>query len=119
MPDPVADTAHRAAERLAVELGPELLAEVEAAVQARDAEHSPERYVIDPISLGSLIVATATLAWTVYADLRKRTPKPAPEVIERTVRVELSRTDKTNPEQRDRIVEVVVNETLRVAHGQD
>lgn len=73
MTDPVADTAGAAAAILAADLGPCLPAEVEAALAARGARQRPERY-LDPVSPASLIVAIATLAWTIYTDRRKRTP---------------------------------------------
>jgi hypothetical protein len=113
--DRVMVTARLAAERLAAEYGPELLADVEIALHRRGAEQLPGRYVIDPISLGSLIVAVATLAWNVYTDLHKRTPEPSPDVIARTIRVQISDTDATDSAQRDRIVDIVVSETVRAA----
>jgi len=66
MTDPIAAAAHR----LAAEHGPGLPAEVEAALHTRDAGQRPGQY-LDPISLGTLIVAIATLAWTIYTDQRK------------------------------------------------
>ena len=35
---------------------------------------------MDPVALASLIVGVASLAWTVYTDLRKRTVKPTAEI---------------------------------------
>ena len=52
---------------------------------------------LDPIALAALIVSVAQFAWTVYADLRKRTAKPAPQVVARRVRVELAETDGDRP----------------------
>jgi hypothetical protein len=118
MPDRVADTARRAAGQLAGELGPELPVHIEAALTARDAGHRPQQYLGDPASLASLVVAAATLAWTVYTDLRAKTNKPAAEVIERTIRVELRGVDATAPERRDRIVEVVVSEVIDAGRAQ-
>jgi hypothetical protein len=60
---------------------PGVAAEVEAALAARQTPAVPPQYA-DPVALASLIVAIATLAWTVYTDLRKRTTAiPAPDVI--------------------------------------
>ena len=114
MDDPVSDSARAAAERLSAELGPRLIADVEAALHAQKQAPRPEQY-FDPVSLGALIVAAATLGWTVYRDLRQRTPNPAPDLVARTVRVELRESDATDPTQRDRIVDVVVSETVRTA----
>ena len=77
MTDPAADAARSAAAILAPDLGPNLPAEVEAALAARDAQQRPDRY-LDPVSLASLIVAIATLAWTIYNDQRNHTPDPPP-----------------------------------------
>jgi hypothetical protein len=114
MPDPVADASRAAAQRLADELGPGLAADVEEALEGRGEAHSPERY-LDPVSLGGLIVSVATLAWTVFNDLRNKTPKPPPEGIARRVRVELETHDSVTPAQRDRIIEIVVSETIVAA----
>jgi hypothetical protein len=112
MTDPVADTARAAAERLAGELGGGLKTDVEAALHARDREARPDRY-LDPISLGGLIVSVATLAWTVYKDLKAKTPTPSPDVVARTVRVELRDVEGSSVAQRDRVIDVVVAETVR------
>jgi hypothetical protein len=61
-----------------------------------------------------LIVSIATLAWTAYIDLRKKSPTPSREVLARTVGVKLDIADvQVDSATRDRIVEVVVTETLR------
>jgi len=106
--DPVEAVARAAAERMAPEYGPRLKTDVEAALYARESQRGPEQY-IDPVALGSLIVSIATLAWTIYSDLRKKTPDPAPEVAARTLRVELRRHTDGTP---DKITEVVVAEIV-------
>ena len=106
--------ARAAARRLMAEQGQGVEVEVEAALYARGAQRRPEQYV-DPISLGSLIVSVAALAWTVYRDLRKKTPKPAREVVERRVRVELPPSNQTTAAERDRIIGVVVDEVIKDA----
>lgn len=113
MTDPVDDVARAAAERLATEATPNLLMDVDAALLTLAAEEQRETYVIDPISLGSLIVAVATLAHAVYADLRKQTPRPSPEVVARTIRVRVRDSDATDGAQRDRVIDIVVDETVR------
>jgi hypothetical protein len=50
--------------------------------------HRPAQY-IDPVSVSGLIVAIATLARTVYTDLRKRTSWPPPAVVDRQICMEL------------------------------
>jgi hypothetical protein len=75
MTDPVSTGARAAAERLTPDFGPGLAADVEAALHTRGSQQRPEQY-FDPISLGALIVSIATLAWTIYTDLKKKTPQP-------------------------------------------
>jgi hypothetical protein len=107
----VADAARAVATRLADQHGPGLAAEVEAALYARETERRPERY-FDPISLGTLIVGVASLVWTIYNDLRKKTPDPPPDVVQRAVRVEL-RTRGEKPA--DQITDIVITEIIRAA----
>jgi hypothetical protein len=112
MTEPAQAGARAAARRLAAELGPQLPADVERALQLRGASQQPDRY-LDPVSLGSLIVSIATLAWTAYTDLKARTATPASEVVARTVRVQLEPPGELPPDQRDRIIAVTVEETIR------
>ncbi len=114
MTDPAADAARAAAAILAPDLGPNLPAEVEAALAARGTQHRPDRY-FDPVSLASLIVAIATLAWTIYNDQRTRTPDPPPSSIARQVRITLRDEDASLPSGTERITEVVATEITRQA----
>jgi hypothetical protein len=116
MTDPVTTAARAAAERLAAEYPPSLATEVEVALQARGTAQRPGQY-LDPISLGSLIVAIATLAWTIYSDQRKETSEPSPDVVARHVRVELRKHSSTSPQEGDRITEIVVAEIIQAARG--
>jgi hypothetical protein len=114
MTDPVSAGARAAAERLASEYGPGLAADVEAALHTRGQEQRPDQF-FDPISLGSLIVGIASLAWTVYTGLKKKkTPKPDPDVVARTVRVELRKRDDTSTASPE-ITDVVVTEVIKAA----
>ena len=115
MTGPAADAARAAAAILAPDLGPHLPAEVEAALAARDAGQRPDRY-LDPVSLASLIVSIASLAWTIYNDRRKNSPEPPPpESIARQVRITLREHDTTLPLGADRITEIIATEITR--HG--
>jgi hypothetical protein len=71
---------------------------------------------VDPVALASLIVSIASLAWTVYTDLKKHTANPTVEVVTRTVRV--TRRDQGHAAAPDHVVEVVVTETIRAADDQ-
>jgi hypothetical protein len=113
MADPVEEVSRAAAQRLAAELGDGLVIDVEAALQGRPPG-SPDQY-FDPISLGTLIVSVATLAWTMYKDTRHKTEKAPPaDVLARRVRVQLG-ADTVASEQRDRVIDVVVTEIIRTA----
>jgi hypothetical protein len=114
MTDPAADAARAAAVILAPDLGPNLPAEVEAALAARGTQQRPDRY-LDPVSLATLIVAIATLAWTVYNDQRKHTADPPPDSVARQVRITLREQDTTLPEGVGRITEVIATEVIRQA----
>ena len=114
MTDAVADAARFAAAILAPELGPNPPAEVEAALAARDTQQRPDRY-LDPVSLAILIVAVATLAWTIYNDHRNRAQEPQPSSIARQVRITLRDQDTPLPPGTEHITEVVATEITRQA----
>jgi hypothetical protein len=112
--DPAAAAARSAAAILAPRHGPTLPAQVEAALAARDSAQRPDLY-LDPVSLASLIVAIATLAWTIYNDQRSHTPDPPPDAIARHVRITLREQDTVLPPGTERITEIVANEIIRHA----
>jgi hypothetical protein len=114
MTDPVGDAARAAAAILAPDLGPGLPGQVEAALAARDTHQRPGRY-LDPVSLATLIVAIATLAWTIYNDQRKHTPDPPPAAIARQVRITLREQDTLLPSGTERITEIIATEITRHA----
>lgn len=119
MTDPIASTARAAAQRLSGRHGSALAAHVEAALHSSDGVQRPRQYV-DPVSLGGLIVSIATLAWAVYNDLHKSTPKPDRDVVARQVRVRLDREPAAvglGPEDRDQVIEVVVDEAFNAVNG--
>ncbi|WUH89388.1 hypothetical protein OG900_03980 [Streptomyces sp. NBC_00433] len=122
MTDPVAQGARAAAQRLAGPAHPDLAVDVEVALHTRGADDEPRQYA-DPAALGSLIVSIATLAWTIYNDIRSRsTAAPAPDAVARRVRHELDRSDTPAPPlppaERDRIIDVTIEETLTPAQDQ-
>jgi hypothetical protein len=115
MNDPISAIARSAADRLGPEYGPEVAVEVEAARYARESARQKDQYVVDPVSLGTLIVTIATLAWNIYTDLKNKAPNPAPDVLTRMVRVELRKRGDTPSPSRDEVTEVVVTEIIRAA----
>lgn len=112
MTEPIAAIARASAHRLADRYGPRLPGEVEAALHATNGP--PSRYA-DPVAIGGLIVAVASLAWTIYQDRKQRTPQPPQQVIIRSVRLELPASPALEPDERDRIIEAVVQQMLNVA----
>ncbi|MFI1100912.1 hypothetical protein [Streptomyces melanogenes] len=121
--DPVELGARAAAQRLADPAHPGLPDDAEAALYARGAAARPDQYT-DLDSLGALIVSIATLAWTVYNDLKSRAAAaPRREVTVRYVRDQLELDDTLppalGPAERDRIVGVTVDEVLDAAARQE
>lgn len=108
--NPIGRAARAAARRLGP--NPILEAQVEAALHTHGTNHRSDRYV-DPIELGSLIVSVATLAWTVYQDLRRTSRQAAPHVIARRVRLGLPANNQTTTTERDKVIEVVVDEIIK------
>lgn len=114
-PHPAIEKAALAtADRMAAEHGPQLRTDVLAALHAPD--HSSGQY-LDPVALASLIVSAATLAWTIYQDLRATKPNPEADTIARRIRLELPTDNNTDPQQRDSIIHIVVEEIT--ANGDD
>jgi len=116
MNDPIGIAARTAAQQLQAEAGPGLVAEVEAVLATRESPSPPPQYV-HPVAVAHLIVAIASLAWTGYTDLRKRTARPAAEVVARRVRV--TRRDQGQADAPNHVVEVVVTETIRAVADQE
>ncbi len=68
--DVTSGIARRAATRLAGPLGQTIGDAVERELARDPLDNRPER-VLDPVSLGALIVSLASFGWTVYRDLKK------------------------------------------------
>lgn len=117
MTDPVIAAARASAGRLAVDYGPGLYAEIEAALSARGSHTRREQY-FDPVSVAGLIISIATLAWTVYADLRKKTPNPSPDLVAQAVLIEVRALGQDDRETQDKITEVVVTEIIKAVSEQ-
>jgi hypothetical protein len=117
MSDPIEDGARAAAQRLATHHGPGLTADVEEALRRRFTATSPDQYP-DPVTLGSLIVGIATLAWNIYDSLRAKTPSPPADVVTRTVRTQLRETRNLDTSYHEQIITITVEETLQAAPTQ-
>lgn len=114
--DPIGAIARGTARQLAGEYGVRLEVDVEAALHVRGSRRGPETY--DPVALASLIVAIATLAWTIYSDLQKESPNAAPDVMKRTMRQKLRRQVDVTPES-TRISEIIVTEIVENTRQSD
>lgn len=115
--DPVRRVARTAAQRLESRRWPELTVEIEAVLDdrrsnPRGSDGYPDQYV-DAISLAALIVAAADLAWSVYTELRTKTSKPVPTIIIQRLHVELPEPRVIESTERDRAIEVIVDEIIR------
>lgn len=84
-----------------------------------ETSQARQRYnrFLDPISLATLIVSIATLAWTIYNDQRDRSGEPPqPPAIARQVRITLREQDMVLPEGTERITEVIATEITQRAN---
>jgi hypothetical protein len=110
-----ASIARHAAARLTATLGPDLPAQVERELNADPLE--PPKRLADPISLASLLVSVAALAWTIWHDLRKdHATRPQSEQAEAlAAALAVSAPPTLAPPQRTLLVRVVTEETVRIA----
>ncbi|GLW90424.1 hypothetical protein [Actinokineospora globicatena] len=108
-PDPVVEAAAvAAADR--VDPSGKLRGDVLAALHSTD--RTADRYS-EIVDIAALVVAVATFVWTVVQARRtKAEPPPKPEVVARRIRVEFPLADNISPQQRDLIVDVVVERIL-------
>ena len=107
--------ARAAAARLTATLGPDLPAQVEQELDADPLD--PPMRLVDPVSLGSLLVSVASLAWTIWNELKKdhaaRSQNEQAEALARALA--LSAPLALPPPQRELLVQVVALETVRIA----
>jgi hypothetical protein len=110
-----AGIARHAAVRLAATLGPDLPAQVEQELNADPLD--PPKRLADPISLASLLVSIAALAWTIWHDLKKdHATRPQSEQAEAlAAALALAAPPALAPPQRTLLVRVVAEETVRIA----
>lgn len=123
MNNAITQGARAAARRLTTPACPELADDVEVALHDHGSTRRPGRYA-DPTALGSLIVSIATLAWTIYNDIRSRAGStPTSDVLARRVRGELDQSDTSRsplgPAERDQVIDITVEETLNAAQQSD
>jgi hypothetical protein len=120
MTDPASDTARSAAAILAPEVGASLPAQVDAILTARATSRRPGQFTVDPVSVASLIVAIATLAWTIYDNLHARTHEPPQaETIARKIHMTLREEETSVPPGTVHIIEVIATEIIHHASPRD
>jgi len=115
----VAPAARAAGGQLGAQFGkPELVeVQVETALRRIGAASAPDRFA-DPVAVGGLIVAIATLAYQVYEDHRKKHGKhPSQSTLVDYLRVERRAAGELTSVE-ETIIEVVAAETLK-ANGDD
>ncbi|MFJ2650397.1 hypothetical protein ACIO1C_27210 [Streptomyces sp. NPDC087420] len=123
MTDFIEQGARAAAQRLTTAHNPELTDDVEVALAAREATHGPDQYS-DPVAISGLVVSVATFAWAVYNDIRSRSASATTDAVARRVRQRLNQAEATpapqlDPAERDRIIDITVEETLNAARDQN
>lgn len=111
MPD---DIARRAAAALSGEFGPGLAAAVEARLQPGAAPRVFADPVTATIALAALLVSAGKAGWDIYRDVKKgAAPAPAPQVLERRLRIAIGEVPGVTTAQRDRAITVVVEEIVK------
>ncbi|MBR7838097.1 hypothetical protein KDL01_32795 [Actinospica durhamensis] len=115
MSDPVLTASRATAERLAPTYGPQLHADVEAALYSRaNSKHEgePIQYT-DPIALAALILQAAEFAWNYCREHRTTHDKPLQaDTLTRRVSTHISET-RTLDDGTRRVIEITVEETLK------
>jgi len=111
-------SSHDLALSAAAQLAPEFPTGLEALVEAELAKHGDDTVetFVDPattISLASLLVSAAGLAWTIYRDLKSDRQAPAAQAIERHVSLKLEEQGKAGSEHFRRVVEVVSEQVVK------
>jgi hypothetical protein len=111
--DPTADVARAAARQLSRDHGDGLQSDVEAILFRRELSGRVDQYLVDPLSLASLVVSIASLAWSVYSGRRYAKTEVSLEAIERTVLAEADETT-VDPRVKGAVVTTVVTEIIRL-----
>jgi hypothetical protein len=110
---PQDDIARGAAAKLTTFMDPALPQLVEGLLADPDAKQDVAKYDLSlAIGLASLIVSIASFSWTLYSDLKKGGKKPDKSLLARKTRVKFQNIEGISANDRDRIIEVVIEETL-------
>jgi hypothetical protein len=78
------------------------------------ASTAPDQYEAVSIAIATVVISAATLAWTVYRDLRNDRMSLNSDAIARRVRVQIADQHPDIPaHDRNRIIDIVIDETVR------
>jgi hypothetical protein len=73
---------------------------------------TPQDYEPVSLAIASVVISAATLAWTIYRDLRNDRRAINPDAIARRVRVQIAdQHPDISARDRDRIIDIIVEET--------
>lgn len=119
MSEPYAQIARQAAAKLAESTTPQLPQLTEGVLAQGESAGRAQTYdAATAIGLASLLVSMAALAWTIYQDRKKAASPPRRDLIERQIRVQLEMPSGISVAQRDRMIAVVVEETVTYGNTQ-
>ena len=106
--------ARAAAARLAaIDNDPRLETDVSRQLDGPDGT-VPQDYEPVSLAIASVVISAATLAWTIYRDLRNDRKAINPDDIARRVRVQIADQQPDLPtHDRNRIIDIVIEETDR------
>nr|WP_321483306.1 hypothetical protein [uncultured Cohaesibacter sp.] len=104
--------ARAAAAILESEMPASFIADVEALLSE---EEIPQTYMnrSDAIALASLLVNLSMLALMIHSELKAKVDQPPAHVIERKIEIKLLEEGVTIDTKTKRIIEVVINETVK------
>ena len=106
------EISRRVAKKLAGEIDP-LLPQLTEGVLGGGSDAGGRLRSFDAglgIAAASLLVSMVGVAWGIYKDILNRKQKPSRQAVSRRVRVRIQDSADIKPAQRDRMIEVVVEE---------
>jgi hypothetical protein len=71
------------------------------------------------IALAGSVVSVATLAWNIYRDLQRVTPRPAPQVSASKIRLELAHSAGDEHPELDRVIAITLEELTATSEAND
>lgn len=113
MSEVYAEIARKAAVKLVETGGSQLPQFTERVLSKGEGQEYADQYdLATALGIASLLVSIASLTWSMYSELRKKSLKPDQSALVRRIQVQVGEPKGVSILQRDRIIEVVVEETL-------